>query len=575
MAVDTSPRGLERKETSDGPNITPGSPSRNNDIRRASMGTNGLKEAHAIAPHDSLHTGSPVYQLPSPSPSSRNTSPSLESTVSSSHDTEVDISSSSVNIHMRSDVSEQDYAVDRNIRVLDGTLGSPKPISKEMLSHELEAIPEDAPRKSRKPSLSRAGAEERVLKLSSSAMEELISAPESLPIPLSSSIPPNSISPTEDSSSGQRTGRQQFEPLAPSPALQRKYSRTELSLSDTNDNSVSYRRVVSPAGHRPGYASRATSTPVSSRPDLAWANSTSRQLSPHRRAPNGTRPEPLDLSSIKSSGPSTNLRSGAAQEPPTTPPQAIPLPPMSIPIYLQLELASSRPSPLYIHPSSTSDYPYESSRIKFERLLNVLILPPQLEICLLFGSLACLDAWLSTFTILPLRFVKACAILIRWWGQVLAREARFVSGFIYHGSGRMWHRRQRGRSASIESTARSRSVSRSSRGPISANQSYASRVPEGANGSINPEKLRAGLERKSRSTWGRKHRRTKSQPSTLSSYHKADLLQGLVIICSSMILMTLDASRMYHSVRGQSAMKLYVLYNLIEVRSKTALHRTI
>ena len=54
-------------------------------------------------------------------------------------------------------------------------------------------------------------------------------------------------------------------------------------------------------------------------------------------------------------------------------------------------------------------------------------------------------------------------------------------------------------------------------------------------------------------------------PSNLSAFHKADLLQGLVIICSSMALMTLDASRMYHFIRAQSAIKLYVIYNILEV----------
>lgn len=54
-------------------------------------------------------------------------------------------------------------------------------------------------------------------------------------------------------------------------------------------------------------------------------------------------------------------------------------------------------------------------------------------------------------------------------------------------------------------------------------------------------------------------------PSNLSSFHKADLLQGLVIICSSIALMNLDASRMYHFIRAQSAVKLYVIYNLVEV----------
>lgn len=54
-------------------------------------------------------------------------------------------------------------------------------------------------------------------------------------------------------------------------------------------------------------------------------------------------------------------------------------------------------------------------------------------------------------------------------------------------------------------------------------------------------------------------------PSNLTAFHKADILQGLVIICSSMALMTLDASRMYHFIRGQSAIKLYVIFNILEV----------
>lgn len=54
-------------------------------------------------------------------------------------------------------------------------------------------------------------------------------------------------------------------------------------------------------------------------------------------------------------------------------------------------------------------------------------------------------------------------------------------------------------------------------------------------------------------------------PSDLSSFHKADLLQFAVMIVSSIILTQLDASRMYHFIRAQSAVKLYVIYNLVEV----------
>ena len=62
-----------------------------------------------------------------------------------------------------------------------------------------------------------------------------------------------------------------------------------------------------------------------------------------------------------------------------------------------------------------------------------------------------------------------------------------------------------------------------------------------------------------------RHRRTKSMPSSLNSHHKADLIQGAIIICSSIALMDLDASRIYHVIRAQSSMKLYVIYNILEV----------
>jgi hypothetical protein len=275
----------------------------------------------------------------------------------------------------------------------------------------------------------------------------------------------------------------------------------------------------------------------------------------------------LEGLSIPKSGNSVNKSSHIPDLPPSPIPQSIPLPPMSIPTYLQLELSATRPSPLYIYRSASSEYPYESSKVKFERLLNFLLLPPQLEQVLYFGSLACLDAWLYTFTILPLRFFKALGILISWWGHVLAKEFRFITGFIYHGTSRMWQRRNERRSN--ESTSPSRSVSRSSRPTVSATTSFQSQHGRQSNvmqrTSSSYETPRVDGERRSRQGWARRHRRIKSQPSSLSSYNKADLLQGAVIIFSSFFLMMLDASRMYHSIRAQSAIRLYVIYNLLEV----------
>jgi hypothetical protein len=47
--------------------------------------------------------------------------------------------------------------------------------------------------------------------------------------------------------------------------------------------------------------------------------------------------------------------------------------------------------------------------------------------------------------------------------------------------------------------------------------------------------------------------------------HKADILKGLLVIASCAILMRFDASKMYHGIRGQAAIKLYVIYNVLEV----------
>ncbi|CAP83089.1 Pc15g02030 [Penicillium rubens Wisconsin 54-1255] len=169
-------------------------------------------------------------------------------------------------------------------------------------------------------------------------------------------------------------------------------------------------------------------------------------------------------------------------------PSSIPLPPVSLPTYLQLELASGRPSPLYIHRDAASDFPYESSRVKIERLMNFIMLAPMLEQVLCFGSLACLDAWLYSFTIMPLRFIKAVYILGESWVMNVGAEIRFIWKF--------------------------------------------------------------------------------SMPSALLPDDKADILTGLLMIATCCVLMYFDASRMYHWIRGQAAIKLYVIYNVLEVSDR-------
>lgn len=47
---------------------------------------------------------------------------------------------------------------------------------------------------------------------------------------------------------------------------------------------------------------------------------------------------------------------------------------------------------------------------------------------------------------------------------------------------------------------------------------------------------------------------------------KADILRTLLMIVSIMILIPLtDASKIYHFIRGQETIKLYVIFNALEV----------
>ncbi|KAK3711451.1 hypothetical protein LTR37_009630 [Vermiconidia calcicola] len=264
---------------------------------------------------------------------------------------------------------------------------------------------------------------------------------------------------------------------------------------------------------------------------------------------------PLNTEDGNSSVPIGNMNTSPPidQQQPSPMPAFFPVPPLSLPTYLQLELSSDGPSALYIHRSIANEFPYESAKIKFERLLNFLLLPPQLEQVLWFGAIACLDAWLYTFTILPLRFLKAIAILATWGAQNVAREVHFV----YSGVGRVWQRR------------RQSSVSNSRRPSLADNErSRAMSVVDlgtEATPRLNGHALPPQSDKRRKTTSGFRHRRSRSTPSALLPNHKADILQGLLIAASCTILMWFDASRMYHSIRGQAAIKLYVIYNVLEV----------
>lgn len=203
-------------------------------------------------------------------------------------------------------------------------------------------------------------------------------------------------------------------------------------------------------------------------------------------------------------------------------------PPLPLQTYFSLALASptshAPPSASYSSqkPGLTQsanthnlpqNHPDDSTAIAFERITNFLILPGKLEGALWFGMLACLDSWLYMFTILPLRFVRALGVLCAfWWGGIK--------------SSLNWGSKA---PKAPERNSKSECIGKRCITPINAKIKRAKRVSD-------------------------------LQPS-----HKADILRGLVVFTSCWILMRFDASRMYHSIKGQNGIKLYVIYNMLEV----------
>ncbi|KAM0259356.1 hypothetical protein ACHAQJ_003388 [Trichoderma viride] len=449
--------------------------------------------------------------------------------------------------------------------------------------------------------MKRAPSHDSVQKLTAAEMQQLTSEPKSLPI---APAPPSSSSRFVDHESPdfvlEREAIRQSLMRPPELHYADGFRRPNGLATETRTASGWLPREPRTPMRRSASASRTVSTPPTSRVAHGLGIGLQTPPSPRRLSfVPATRPPGLNLDGanggangsvvsppIKTGPPSFATQQpiqppGSSIRPPSPIPPIIPLPPMSIPTHLQLELAQQRPSPLYIHQSYTNDIPYESHAVKFERLKNVLLIPPFLERTLYFGALACLDAWLHTFTILPIRFTMALAVLVQWWIYVIFKEVKWLVGFVWYGIGRLWRRTRavRGRRISDASdSGRSRSCSRASEVSVDGTSPGLRHRP---NGGIRADSRVRGASDaampKTPSLQARhpgpksgifRHRRTKSTPSNLSSFHKADLLQGAVIICSSLVLMKLDASRMYHLIRAQSAIKLYVVYNILEVGDK-------
>lgn len=394
---------------------------------------------------------------------------------------------------------------------------------------------------------------ERVLKLSPTQIKELISSPDSIPMQKvpedherdHESTPIPKPLPSIDDMAKARN-RAEFLRSISGSFYQKRNSKLSNHLDDPPSFLISSEDtpLSAPISQRP-QAARMMTSPMTfprrnSVSDEQRLNSNPALRSRHKGAPTH-----IDMPERKT----------LAEDPNPSPmPQSIPLPPLSIPAYLELELSSSRPSPLYIHRSAKSQFPYESSQVKLERLLNFILLPPALEQVLWFGALACIDSWLYSFTILPLRFAKALYILVSSWILNFYREAQFVCTFIINGVGRVWRRRLRSSEKMLSDPTHS-----------VQQKEHAETNGSSANGNTDTRLKSRSNARKRKTSAQPKHRRQKSTPSALEPDDKADLLKGFLMICTCIILSSLDASRMYHWIRGQNAIKLYVIYNVLEV----------
>lgn len=421
--------------------------------------------------------------------------------------------------------------------------------------------------------LSQRTQQEKFVKLPPGKIQELTSSPESIPYrPLEPATKTGRRLVSENVDGNDITTRSDIpdfvlQPLGEKPATSEVLSKLRptkgVSLGDASApaSPVFPRSTDKPALRNRPHPSRTVSTPGSSRrqPQQPSAPVNDRLTQTWASRSKHDRTLDRDLKSHLLASP--RIIEGPLSAPLPSP---IPLPPVSLPTYLQLELASGRPSPLYIHRDAANDFPYESSRVKIERLMNFLMLPPMLEQVLCFGSLACLDAWLYSFTIMPLRFIKAVYILVESWVMNMGSESRFIWKFVMSGIGRMWRRRnhtvkedqqeKHGREADVTP----RLPPHSSPALETVASEKESRQPR----SDAPRK-------KHRPSESRKHhRRNKSMPSTLLPDDKADILTGLLMIATCSVLMYFDASRMYHWIRGQAAIKLYVIYNVLEVSDR-------
>lgn len=338
-----------------------------------------------------------------------------------------------------------------------------------------------------------------------------------------------SSGPTEVHTRGRSTTTSNNEEARARPL---QISRKPIQRTISSPPSIRRSKSVPRPLHIPPSASKQVINSTSSTRNKVVHDAGPERQSRSTAAPQHTKPTHLHLPPVNSQVPSGKpTPSLSTDEPPEHNAATTPLPQLPIQTYLHLALASPPLGPGVPLPSLNpaqpleTKYPYipsDSPDLILERITNFIYLPPHLESVLWFGMLACLDSWLYTFTILPLRFLRAVGLLIGYWWSVLKT--------FWKGGRRLQKKRNNS-------------------------------APDGAT----PTTPLLQPRKKEKERGKRVDRERKI--SGLLPQHKADLLKGAVVIVSCFVLTGFDASKMYHSIRGQAAIKLYVLYNVLEVFS--------
>ena len=53
----------------------------------------------------------------------------------------------------------------------------------------------------------------------------------------------------------------------------------------------------------------------------------------------------------------------------------------------------------------------------------------------------------------------------------------------------------------------------------------------------------------------------------LEPAQRCDILKVIIIVCCYFLMQVVDLSMMYHMIRGQAIIKLYIFFNMLEVRT--------